>query len=372
MSDRLKPRVAFWSPCLHRAGGTERWHASLIEHLDRTRVEVLGLAVLDPAECDDWHAHKIAEITPVTTGPDACTALARQVDILVAWGLGDLHELLPPRGEGRPVVVFVSHGDGSSLWSQVSCAAAAPDTDHFVAVSQAALGPIPADRRAGATVLANGVDPKTVLPTLTREAQRAAWGLPRPRSGGEPLRVLGYLGRLSGEKDPYAVARAIAHLPREWAGVLVGDGDEASQCRADSFVQAPGRLFFPGPTTDIGSALSAMDVVLVPSLQEGFGLTIAEGICAGRPVVTTPVGIAADGDLVFHGNLNLWGIACGARGEDIAETVKIAWEAGKLGCWAGLPEEWTVNAFARRWEAFFERVWVEAHSTKREQPPCTV
>jgi glycosyltransferase involved in cell wall biosynthesis len=182
--------------------------------------------------------------------------------------------------------------------------------------------------------------------------------------------VLGYLGRLSAEKDPYAVARAIAHLPREWVGVLVGDGDEASQCRADAMVQAPGRVFFPGPTNDIGSALHAMDVLLVPSLQEGFGLTIVEGWMAGVQTLATPVGVADD--VRLSRLMNVWHIRPGESGDEIAETIS---DMTLGGCRKPREpdirpfreHELSASAFARRWENFLERIWADAQHPKLEQ-----
>jgi glycosyltransferase involved in cell wall biosynthesis len=47
---------------------------------------------------------------------------------------------------------------------------------------------------------------------------RRTWGLP------DGTRVAGYLGRLSPEKDPLAMARLIGSLPNEWHGVVVGEG----------------------------------------------------------------------------------------------------------------------------------------------------
>ncbi len=44
---------------------------------------------------------------------------------------------------------------------------------------------------------------------------------------------------------------------------------------------------FAGSTDDIGSALRALDVLLVPSWEEPFGRVVTEGMAAGVPVVAT-------------------------------------------------------------------------------------
>jgi glycosyltransferase involved in cell wall biosynthesis len=49
-----------------------------------------------------------------------------------------------------------------------------------------------------------------------------------------------------------------------------------------------------GPTEDIGSALAAVDVLLVPSWEEPFGRVVAEAMAAGVPVVATGRGGPAE------------------------------------------------------------------------------
>jgi len=50
------------------------------------------------------------------------------------------------------------------------------------------------------------------------------------------------------------------------------------------------RLHFAGFVENIPAALAAFDVAVIPSLQEGFGLALAEAMASGRPIVATRVG----------------------------------------------------------------------------------
>jgi glycosyltransferase involved in cell wall biosynthesis len=281
------PRVGFWSPCLYRAGGTERWHQTLFTGLDPARIDNRGLAVLIPDDVDPVMAECLRQYAPVVSGIEAMRELAAEVDVLICWGLAGIPDFIADV-EPRPRVLYVSHGDGSSTWGRSTCHAAAFGVDRFIGVSEAALAPVPDSHRETAVVMLNGVDASRLTPTLTRAEQRAAWGVPNH------AKVVACIARISDEKDPKALARCVACLPPGWLGVHVGDGLDANDAMMDAFAVAQTRVFFPGMTDDVGSALAAIDVLLVPSKQEGFGLSAVEAWMAGVPVVSTPVGIMAE------------------------------------------------------------------------------
>jgi glycosyltransferase involved in cell wall biosynthesis len=60
-----------------------------------------------------------------------------------------------------------------------------------------------------------------------------------------------------------------------------------------------GSVRFLGPRDDLPSVLASLDVLLVPSWEEPFGLVVVEAMAAGTPVVATSVGgpqeVIADG-----------------------------------------------------------------------------
>lgn len=72
---------------------------------------------------------------------------------------------------------------------------------------------------------------------------------------------------------------------------FVGDGPGRPalerRARAGDF---SGRVHFLGVRRDVPRLLGDMDVVLVPSERESFGLSALEGMAAGRPVLATRVG----------------------------------------------------------------------------------
>ena len=337
-----RPRVGFWTPILYRAGGTETWHETLLSHLHPDRVELVGLAVEKPDEFDPVMAAKIRRVCPVEAGPEAMTSLALRCDVLVFWGLAQPAKYLPS-GERRPFVIGVSHGDGSSAFSRDVMRLANPDVDAFVAVSRAALGGIPELRREAAVIIPNGIDPSRLEPKIDRAEQRRRWGV------REDAKVLGYLGRISEEKNYRALAEAVRWLPPPWVGVLVGDGTEMRDAQAHAFARASTRVYFPGCVvpSEVGSALHAFDVLLVPSHEEGFGQSIAEGWLAGVPVVSTPVGIARD-----HPEW-IWALPPNPEGPEIAREVQ--WADRQRHALPRIADEaaeyYGAAIMARRWEA---------------------
>lgn len=163
---------------------------------------------------------------------------------------------------------------------------------HFAAVSESA-----ADYFRGrpevttpVTVIHNGVELDRLRPTVSAAQMRVRWGV------GEHSPVLGFVGRLSQEKLPEAMAVALAGLPPHWHGVMYGERTAPPQGRYAQLVhlaaadRVSDRLHIYPPVVDIGNVYHAIDVLLLPSSREAFSLTLIEAWLNGVPVVATPVG----------------------------------------------------------------------------------
>lgn len=336
-------RVGFLSPVLSERGGTETWHETLLSRLDHSRLGVAGLAILDAAGGHPGAMARVGGLCPVAAGEEAARRLADSVDVLVLWGVARPGDYLPPRGDPRrPTVVFVSHGDASSAWSRSVMESASPEVDRFVAVSTAALGPIPADRRAGALVIPNGTDPARAAPTRPRAEVRGELGI-----GREEFALL-YNGRLSGEKRPALAVESLRHLPDRFRLVVAGDGWQRDEVRRAA--EGLGRrVLFLGFRADTGDLLGAADVLLNPSDQEGFGLSMAEAWAAGVPVIATPLGAAAiHPELVravpVEAGPRVWAAAILADAADSEGTARRAAEAR-----ATAARLYSAEAFGRSW-----------------------
>lgn len=285
-SDRDAPpgvvRVGIVTPGLLR-GGAEQWMLSLLDHVDRARVHWAGVAVryeqVDPGMRDEFRRR-----APVAVGEAAVDALYRRVDVAVVWGVASWDQRMPARPR-TPRIVLVSHGVGP--WT--GRVFGTPDqADAIVAVARAAVGPIPAPHDARAAVIPNCYEPNRIAPQMRRAELREAWGV----APGET--VVGFLGRLSDEKNPDALVALAAADPRV-RGVFVGSGGaEARLRRQAAAAGVDGRVVFHGPVEAPGAVLEAFDAMLLPSHEEACSVALLEAWAAGVPVLATPVGIVPE------------------------------------------------------------------------------
>ncbi|MGC9319849.1 MAG: glycosyltransferase [Armatimonadota bacterium] len=147
-----------------------------------------------------------------------------------------------------------------------------------------------------------------------REGTRARLGF----HDGAP--VVGYLGRLSPEKQLERVADAVAMLSEQRAGarlLIVGDGSAMDSLRRYASRRLGDRAVFTGavPHSEVAHYYAAMDVFVTASRSETQPLAYTEAMYVGTPVVAlaTPgaVDMIEDGDngLLVEPELGARGIA---------------------------------------------------------------
>ena len=135
-------------------------------------------------------------------------------------------------------------------------------------------------------VIYNGIDPTPFYGPQQADT-RSAWRI----AAQEP--IIGFVGQLDERKgiDDLLTAFAIvaekvpdAHL------VLVGEGPLA-QVIENFGIQhrLTDRIHLPGFCADISPVMKAIDVLVLPSLWEGFGIVLIEAMAAGKPAITTNV-----------------------------------------------------------------------------------
>ena len=129
----------------------------------------------------------------------------------------------------------------------------------------------------------------------------------------EGLPVIGTVCRLiEPKKGLRFLLEAVVHLEREAAKpvcqvLVVGEGPAEENLRALSaqWGIAP-RVVFSGMRRDIPQLLSMLDIFVLPSLYEGFGIAILEAMAAGKPVVASRVGgipefvVSGESGLLVH------------------------------------------------------------------------
>lgn len=141
------------------------------------------------------------------------------------------------------------------------------------------------------------------IDSLTPQEARARLGLP----GEEP--VLGMVAQITPWKGQDVAVRALSLLrtvPRPRLLLVGGVRFDAAGTRHDnhgyltmlrSLVTSLGleaHVTFLGDREDIPAVLRALDLLLVPSWEEPFGLSVIEAMAAGVPVVATSCGGPAE------------------------------------------------------------------------------
>ncbi|MCC7261240.1 MAG: glycosyltransferase family 4 protein [Candidatus Latescibacteria bacterium] len=142
-------------------------------------------------------------------------------------------------------------------------------------------------------VIHSGVDfAPFARPAADREVTRRVLGLALDGL------VIGTLGRLTPIKGQADLVRAFAQVrpqvPEAWL-LLVGDGEEGPGLAA--LVRELGvadRVVFAGWREEVPDLLRAMDIFVLPSLNEGMGKALVEAMYVGLPVVASRVGGVPD------------------------------------------------------------------------------
>lgn len=156
--------------------------------------------------------------------------------------------------------------------------------------------------------------PITVLPIYTdvEKFRGAHAGILAGRFSKFQKRLL-VVARLEKEKNVILALESFAKVADHTAClIIVGDGSERSHLeRRAARLGIASRVFFEGNTNPL-PYYAAADLLLVPSLYEGYGLVIIEALAAGKPVLSTDVGIAREAGAIvtdaahFEGALKAW------------------------------------------------------------------
>lgn len=287
---------------------------------DSRAVEWVAIILTDGAASDPTIVNEIVQQVPVYGGVahksqnaetvdrsmsylDRLRTFKGQVDAIYTWGHGpkDLPQILQEEFPETAIVVGL-HGEGA--WTEGVVKAFEPVADAFYCVSRAVLKCVPDRGLSRCQVIPNGVDLRHLVPSETREQTRQRWGL-------APQEIaVGFVGRISPEKNPAVVAEAVAELgagfravyispqahgrPKIW-GAAEMERIQATQTAAP-IVWSEGII--SGTRTPqqtlMADAYQALDVLVMSSHEEGGPLVILEAMAASCAVVATPVGLVPD------------------------------------------------------------------------------
>ena len=86
--------------------------------------------------------------------------------------------------------------------------------------------------------------------------------------------------------------------------LFIGKGELDVELRAEAMkISANGKINFLGWRSDIDEIMPVMDILVLPSLNEGMGRVLVEAMAAGKPIVASSVGGIPD--LVQHNHNGL-------------------------------------------------------------------
>jgi len=204
-----------------------------------------------------------------------------------------------------------------AAWSLRRAHAVVAVSEHLAKLARARRPELPVQ------VVRNGVD-------LARFAE-----VPAPK--GEAF-TFALVGRLEPRKRVDLALEALALVPAARL-VIAGDGPlRAALERRSRQLGLEGRVVFDGFQRDVRSSLARAHALLCSSREEGLGVALLEGMAAGRPAVSVPVGGVPE--IVKDGDTGL--LARGHRPEDLAEAMQTLVGAGPARVAA-------MGATARRW-----------------------
>ena len=142
------------------------------------------------------------------------------------------------------------------------------------------------------------------VPKATVELCPNAWSGTEPfdrAAARERLRLpladklIGWVGRLSGEKGADVMVRALAQLPVGIGAVFIGDGPQrAALVELANELGVSARITWAGRVPDAGRCMAAFDAFALSSRTEGTPMVLFEAMAARVPIVATAVGGVPD------------------------------------------------------------------------------
>ncbi|MCX6726506.1 MAG: glycosyltransferase family 4 protein [Candidatus Shapirobacteria bacterium] len=108
-------------------------------------------------------------------------------------------------------------------------------------------------------------------------------------------KIIGFLGRISSEKNIELLIEAFSFLPKSWTLVIAGPeniiGEEKYQQKIDLLVNMDIRIVKLGKINNPVKFFNSIDCMVLPSNNrlEAFGMASAEAISCGCPVVVSDI-----------------------------------------------------------------------------------
>jgi glycosyltransferase involved in cell wall biosynthesis len=358
-----------------RPSGAEMCVYEMARRLDRSRFDV-HVAALRGGAVADWLAKEGIPVTVLgVRGKWDVFRLHRLVNLLREKRIDILHtHLFHADLAGRaaaslaavPHMVHTVHIAEARLrpWQFVFARFFADRCDRIICVSDcvrthhASHSGLPLWRYQ---VIENGIDTAAYShDPQARVRLRKQWGV----RDDEPL--VAFVGRLDHQKGVDTLLSAMSHLGARGIHrhvVIAGEGPQRYMVENFTRYGEGGKeAIMLGFTRDVRGVYSAADIYVMPSRWEGFGLTAAEAMAAGLPVIATRVlGLKT---VVVNGVTGVMiepndGIALAEAIETLAKAPELRQRLGRQGL-ARVQAKYTIAANI----AAHEKLYIEVASQK--------
>ena len=131
----------------------------------------------------------------------------------------------------------------------------------------------------------NGIDVELFLKKKSIDEVKSEFGLPMNSL------VVGHIGGFRAVKNHHTLVQIAEKVSKKFGNVyflLIGEGVLRSQIELEVRRRnLSSRFIFTGVRNDVSRILTAMDVFIMPSFNEGFGTVVAEAQLCGLPVVAS-------------------------------------------------------------------------------------
>lgn len=102
--------------------------------------------------------------------------------------------------------------------------------------------------------------------------------------------LMGMVASFTPQKNHAGMFEALALLPERYKLLLAGEGPMLDDMKAKAeAVGVAGRVAFLGFRRDVPGFMKGVDLLVIPSLWEGFGLVAAEAMACGTPVAASDI-----------------------------------------------------------------------------------
>jgi glycosyltransferase involved in cell wall biosynthesis len=168
-------------------------------------------------------------------------------------------------------------------------------------------------RRDKVAVIANGIDFSPLLSVEDGVSQRGF-------GSDLTIGIVGRLARQKGHSFLFAAARGILKGFPGAKFIVIGEGPDRKplEALARDFGIA-GSVCFAGYRGDMPNVYASLDLMVLPSLDEGLPMTLLEAMAAKRPVIASAVGAVPE--VIEHGQNGL--LVEPGKADDLEQAIRL-------------------------------------------------